>query len=118
MINKKNVIDCIKTFGAFDDGFDVQYSRIIDFSIKSIGELLKRKSDADDERVEFLAAARAFYIISSVGRETDNVTSFSAGDVSITEKADGTDLAKNILKEAMAAAHSLIHDGGFAFIGV
>lgn len=118
MINKDNVVAFIKALGDFESGFESEYSSIIDFSIKCTAEMLLNSEYENDERAEFLAAAKALNVIYSTGSAQGSVTSFTAGDVSITEKSSSLDFARNILKEAMEAAGSIINDSSFAFIGV
>ncbi|MCD7872477.1 MAG: hypothetical protein LUG21_04120 [Clostridiales bacterium] len=116
MISKENVLEYIKTLGGFSDDDLLKYNSVIDFSIMSTFENLKDKSFETDERAVFLSAAKAFYFI-AFSLHCENVYSFTAGDVSVTEQ-HSPEYAKEILDKAYSAAGSLIKDGGFAFIGV
>lgn len=80
-------------------------------------EGLVDEENHSDERVEYLAGAKANYEI-QLASANDNVTSFSAGDVSLTQSANGASNAKTILDEAMKNVANIICDNGFAFIGV
>lgn len=70
-----------------------------------------------DERAEYLAAAKANYNI-CLASKCDDVTSFSAGDVSISQSGTGLSSAKAILDEATNNVAGIINDNGFAFLGV
>lgn len=92
------------------------YSPIIKNAV-AVASKLVDEADHSDERVEFLAAAKANYDICLIS-SCDAVTSFSAGDVSITQGANGREGAKAILDDAMKNVADIISDNGFAFMGV
>lgn len=68
------------------------------------------------DRVIHYAAAKANYAISLV-KDDDGISSFSAGDVSIT-KNNQNNSAKRFLEEAEKSVSDIIVDKGFAFLGV
>ena len=68
----------------------------------------------DDSRATMLAAARANYSISlAIGG--DGITGFRAGDVSITQKSNAAENARQLLISAEEACSDIISDTGFAF---
>lgn len=93
-----------------------QYSPIISNAVAVISRLVD-ECNHSDERVEFLAATKANYDICLIS-SCDDVTSFSAGDVSITQGANGKECAKAILDDAMKNVADVISDNGFAFMEV
>jgi len=92
-----------------------QYSSLIENSVSLVESNLKDSTFCSDARIVYLAAARANYHISLLG-ETGGVSSFKAGDVSLT--VGGTQSAKAIFEEAKRDSASLITDNGFVFMGV
>lgn len=118
MIDTKLALESLKAMGDFENGFEQKYSSLINASAKSVCEMLKDGVDENDPRVIQLVAAKAFYAITNTATFSDGVTSFSAGDISITEKVDFAKNAKEILQSAKADCRCLILDDGFAFLGV
>lgn len=93
------------------------FSGIIDFGIKTVFEMLKSSEYENDERILFLTAAFINTFISECSDGSAQITSFSAGDVSITQSAASSS-ADEIYKKAYEAASGLINDGAFAFMGI
>lgn len=107
--------------GGFEDGFDEKYKTIIEGSAEAVRLTVKNPQDENDPRVIQLAAANAYYAIMCTADYSDGITSFSAGDVSISEARDTADGALRLLNAAKEACRSLIHNdgyGGFAFLSV
>lgn len=93
------------------------FSGIIDFGIKTVFEMLKSSEYENDERILFFTAAFINTFISEYSDGSAQITSFSAGDVSITQSAASSS-ADEIYKKAYEAASGLINDGAFAFMGI
>lgn len=93
------------------------FSGIIDFGIKTVFEMLKSSEYENDERILFFTAAFINIFISECSDGSAQITSFSAGDVSITQSAASSS-ADEIYKKAYEAASGLINDGAFAFMGI
>lgn len=118
MIDIKLVEKSLKEMGDFEEGFEQKYSSFINAATKSACEFLKDGVDENDPRIIQFAAAKAFYAISNSAGFSDGVTSFSASGISITEKQDFAQKAKEFLQSAKADCSCLIRDDGFAFLGV
>lgn len=118
MINKEAVETYTKVLGDFSDEEIETYSPVIDYAITTTAAALKDSEYGEDGRAVFLAAARANSLICTLKAGNDDVTSFTAGDVSIKRSGEACSKAAEILNEALTEAHGLIGDGAFAFIGV
>ncbi len=93
------------------------YSSIIKNCIFTVMSQTKAGAE-DDERISHFAAAKANYEIALVRSGADRVTSFKAGDVSISESGNFTEYAKALFESAKLDCADLISDKGFAFLGV
>lgn len=95
-------------------------------SLNEIESMLKADADRSDARISAVAAAKAYYKLSikrSSSSETDGITSFKAGDVSITQNSTGNsskilDKAEKLYHEALQVLIPLCQDNGFAFENV
>ncbi len=94
-------------------------------SLKEIEARLRDNIDRTDARIASAAAATAYYKLTlkrSFSSQGDEITSFSAGDVRITQSsADNTkqlDNAERLYKEALESIIPLCEDNGFAFENV
>lgn len=90
--------------------------------LKEIEAMLKPDADCTDIRIASAAAALAYYKLSlkrSFSAEEDSVTSFKAGDVSITQSKSDisrlTDKAEALYRNAFEGILPLCRDNGFAF---
>lgn len=96
-----------------------KYKFILDASVTSVLDALNDSADVNDARIMQLMAARAYCKICCLESSSGGVTGFTAGDVSITEKAGAAlDSAKEIYSLALADCRQFINDTGFAFLGV
>lgn len=119
MINKERIREYVKSLSSLNEEELQVYDVFLDFAAVSTAKALNDKSFEEDERIVFLAAARAFYLISGALEQRDGISSFKAGDITITENKSGTELAGKILEKAQAAAQELISScGSFAFMSV
>ncbi len=94
-------------------------------SLKEIEARLKADADRTDARIAAAAAATAYYklILKRSGTsQGEEVTSFSAGDVSITQSSHDseklTEKARALYKEALESIIPLCADNSFAFENV
>lgn len=91
---------------------------IVSNAISVMSRLVKEECHGE-ERAVFLTASKANYDIYLISQcENDGVTSFSAGDVKITQKSNDGNCAGEIYNSALQASADLILDNGFAFLGV
>lgn len=86
-------------------------------ALQSLLPQCKSGTDPDDIRIARAAAAGAFYqwTLRSISQE-QNVTSFKAGDVTISQSAAAAlELAERIRKDAYIAVLPLLNDPYFIF---
>lgn len=117
MINAQLVEQSLKLMGNFNDGFEKKYAPLIISAIECTQQLLRTENFENDPRVIQLAAAKAYYMIACT-ENSDEFSSFSAGDVSFTKAKKSTDCAKNLYYSALYDCRDIIADSGFAFMGV
>lgn len=117
MINKEDVKALLIVIGDYDSEQIQKYQQLLENAISIVGKMAD-ESDHADSRIVYLAAAKANYDIKLIESCSGSVSSFTAGDVSITENANAVDNSKQLLNSAIADASTLIIDKGFAFLGV
>lgn len=115
MIDIERVIPVLAVLSGADSEELEQISPVIGNAVYVVSRLVKEEEHNSDRAV-YLAGAKANYDLSLI-RNCDNVTSFSAGDVSITQDRSYNP-AKEILDETIKNASDIICDNGFAFMGV
>ncbi len=115
----QKIKDYLMAMGDFTAEEIEKYGFILESSVTSVLDLLKDSADVNDARIMLLMAAKAYYKICCLPSFSDGVTSFSAGDVSITEK-EGIALngAKEIYNTALSDCREFINDNSFAFLGI
>jgi hypothetical protein len=94
------------------------YAVIVQNSVAAVDSTLVNPHFADDERIIFLAAARANYYISLLGAEAGSVREFSAGDVKVSLSAENESSALTLFRSATDACAGMVTDDGFVFRGV
>lgn len=118
-MNIEHIKDYVAAMGNFDMQDIEKFNFIITASAYAVENVLVDKEKINDERVLQLAAAKAYYKICCLNSSQNNLTQFSAGDVSYKEKENGSvSAAGEILKSALKDCGGLILNGGFAFLGV
>lgn len=77
---------------------------------------------SSDEQVNaqlaLVAAARANYMIALAKEGEDNITSFKAGDISITESNNAVSAAQALMEELESTAVNATQNSGFVFQAV
>lgn len=116
MININEVKKSLAVIAQLDESELEEYNSIISVAVSTISSMINEEHHAD-ERAIYLSATKANYDLSLVSGFGDGITSFSAGDVKITQNSNKSS-AKALLDNAMANAHDLVCDNGFAFLGV
>ena len=91
------------------------FSRIIEDAVSATERAL---GETDSPRAVMLAAARANYSIALSGRGDDGITSFKAGDVSVTKRANTLENAKALYLNILASCADISPDEQFAFMAV
>lgn len=101
--------------------------RLCDTSIREISAKLRADVDESDIRIISAASVLAYYKLmlrrcADESENNDEITSFKAGDVNITQsKSDSSkqlEYAKNLLDEKMLELTPLCKDNSFAFKNV
>lgn len=94
-------------------------------SLKETESLLKADADHADARISAAAAANAYYKLAlkrSFSSEKDEISSFKAGDVSITQNTSDNskmlDKAEKLYHSSLQNLIPLCKDNGFAFENV
>lgn len=118
MLDITLVENSLKAMGGFEDGFEKNYTSFIQSAVKSVSEMIRDDADENDARLIQLAAAKAYYGILCSAERSNGVTSFSAGDISISEKSGGEKSAADFLRFALNECKCLIRNDSFAFMGM
>ena len=120
MINTQRVNEVLCTIAGISTEEAESYSVLVQNSARVVERALIDSSLEDDERIIFLAAARAYYSISLTAKGGGGVSSFSAGDVkiSMTSQYSSSDDALKLYRSAKEAVSGLVDDDGFVFRGV
>ena len=115
MIDENLVAESLNLLGGFDDEAVRRYKPIIDAVLAEVSDAAVDDAQENDPRLAQLAAAKAYAVICAA--ENDDVTSFSAGDVSLTVRS-ASENAKAYLDAALSGCTGLLKDSGFAFMSV
>ncbi|MBQ7202861.1 MAG: hypothetical protein IJS03_02455 [Eubacterium sp.] len=118
MINLEEVTKVLEELGGFSAEELDNYSTVINNSVGAIEASLTDEAYSADDRIVFLAAARAYYTISLLGGASGELSSFSAGDVRLGFNTNGVSSVKELLALALEAAEGMVNGNGFAFRGV
>ena len=104
-----------------DESEQAQTLELCKASLREIEAMLKPDADRNDVRIACAAAALAFYkmILKRSFAESEDITSFKAGDVSITQDTGGSakqlERAEKLYSQALEGIIPLCTDNGFAF---
>lgn len=118
MTNKELVKESIMLMGDFEQEELEVYAPFIDAAIAGVFEMIRDGVDENDPRIIQLAAAKAYKSIALCASESDGVTSFTAGSVSVTQDPELFSNAEDYYANALADCSALVSDQSFAFIGV
>lgn len=122
-MNFENIKNYICIFGGYDEDDIADYLPIVENVCERIKSQLCTSCNVDDPsvsaRLNFLAACRAYYEINlTASGAAGSVTSFTAGDISLTENSQVASKAKELLENAENMCNGLMTDGAFAFMEV
>lgn len=118
MINVDDVKSVAAALGNFSEDELEKYSPLIECAVSVVSSMLKDETLCEDSRVIYLAAAKANYDAALASSCAGKVTSFSAGDISISESSVSVENAKALFDNAGMSCAELIRDDSFAFSGV
>ncbi len=107
MVSAEEVKSCLKLFGDYSDEELEKYDVMIEEAAESVKD--------ETEKAAMLAAARLNYKLALINGSGDGVTSFKAGDVSITQNDNSVEYAKSLFEQIAADCPELSDDSGFAF---
>ena len=119
-----NVLEAFNALKLYTDISDEEKEEAVELctnALEDISSRLKRPDDASDRRVIAAAGAQAYYMlcIKRSAPPDDGITSFKAGDLSMTYNSQvgnqQIQLAKELLAQAMRQLAGLVEDNGFYF---
>lgn len=122
MVNELDVLDALKNITVISANDYQNTSDLCRSCFESLKKELKDGADTEDPRVINAAAADAFYLIclKEKAAQQGGVTSFKAGDMSITQNEDELDgrleSAEKLRADARRKLIPLFEDNGF-FVG-
>lgn len=88
MIDKVLINESVALMGGFDSDEIKKFSPFISAAASAVSAKLADKAYESDPRVIQLAAAAAYKAICCTAEKSDNITSFTAGDITIKQEAD------------------------------
>ena len=121
MFNVREVFDILKQYTDISEDEKETAMGLCSNALEDIRSHLKPEADPEDRRIITAAGAQAFYMlcIKKSAPPDDGMTSFKAGDLSLTYSRQNyqqqAQLAKELAQQAMRQLAGLIEDGGFYF---
>jgi hypothetical protein len=108
-----DILNSLSLIGNYSEDEVEKYRSFAEKNLMLVGNV-EIHDEADWVRLDYLVAAKTNYEIALMKAGESNVTSFTAGDVSITE-SDSVNTAREIYYSALADASDLVGDNGFEF---
>ena len=118
MIDIERVNETLGTISDLSKSEVEGYGIIVRNSVAAVNSRLTHPHFENDERIIFLAAARANYYISLLGANASAVREFSAGDVKVALGSGANNDALTLYRSAAEACGEMVADDGFVFRGV
>lgn len=121
MSNVWEVFDTLKQYTDISEDEKETVMGLCANALEDICSRLKPDADPSDRRIISAASAQAFYMlcIKKSAPPDDGMTSFKAGDLSLTYSRQNyqqqAQLAKELAQQAMRQLAGLIEDSGFYF---
>lgn len=114
-MNIANITSRFALVSGLDKSETYKWHALIDDACNYVGAHIKKQSldKVDEERAEMLCALYAFRLYCLCN--DDNISSFTAGDVSITSPDGGTQRADRLWQEYTEKSTDLIDDNNFLF---
>lgn len=116
MTDYSKVANSLKQLLGCSDEEISSYEQFVENAVSYITPLLKDSQQENDSRIIYLCAVKAFYqikLIEQIG--DDDISSFTAGDVSYSKGTSHLDDVKRLVEEAVFSCKDLLVDTGFAF---
>lgn len=108
----------LKILGSYSDETLDTFMPLVEQAVAAVTAQVKDGADLSDPRLVNLAALKALCMIESTDAAGDNVTSFTAGDVTVQKSMTAGQRAGEMLEEARADCRDLLCDSAFAFLDV
>lgn len=108
----------LKILGSYSDETLETFMPLVEQAVAAVTAQVKDGADLSDPRLVNLAALKALCMIESTDAAGDNVTSFTAGDVTVQKSMTAGQRAGEMLQEARADCRDLLCDSAFAFLDV
>lgn len=94
-----------------------QYNALIEEACDCVVSQLRDSKYETDSRITHLAAAKCCYRLLLLN-QSENLTSFKAGDISYTVSSAAVDSAKELYLQAIRDCAGMLEGGAFAFKAV
>ncbi|MBQ3136606.1 MAG: hypothetical protein IJB74_03900 [Clostridia bacterium] len=119
MTDVSEVLSCLMKYADMETFTDEQLTPVCERGLLWVYERLKPGADRESPLIPHTAAALAHYFFFLTRlTETDKYEAYTAGDMSVRRNTEKElKLEERIRDEAIAAASSILTDGGFFFCG-
>ncbi|WP_297131022.1 hypothetical protein [uncultured Eubacterium sp.] len=113
----ENILEILCTIGRMSDDEAKKYVSLVKINSRPFAD--KEYDEGDEALLEYFVAAKTNYQIALASYDSE-ISSFKAGDVSVTSTPDGNAVknAKALLDDAYSTISHLVADKGFYFRGV
>ena len=120
MTTSWNVLARFRQFINIDDEEAEKVLPLCVVNLRRIQAQLREDADPDDIRIQEAAACLTYYDYTvRLSHETDNVTSFKAGDITVSKTTLSlTEHAEKMKKDALLEIAPLMKDTSFVFLNI
>lgn len=109
------VTGLLRIISDFSDEEIEYYSPLVQMYFNQYRNIDAEQGDRD--KLVYLVASRIYYEISKL-RINSDISSFKAGDITVTSRESDIQRAKRVYEAALENAGGLVEDTGFVFKGV
>lgn len=113
-MNTEKVLEILRAIGNFTEDEVKKYSSLVEINMHPFAE--NEYDESDEALLEYFVATKTNYQIALASGDSE-ISSFKAGDVSITSSTNGYAVknAKALLDDACASISHLVADKSFYF---
>ncbi|MCI7265232.1 MAG: hypothetical protein MR480_06195 [Eubacterium coprostanoligenes] len=113
-MNTEKVLEILRAIGNFTEDEVKKYSSLVEINMHPFAE--NEYDESDEALLEYFVATKTNYQIALASGDSE-ISSFKAGDVSITSSTNGIAVknAKALLDDACASISHLVADKSFYF---
>lgn len=113
-MNTEKVLEILRAIGNFTENEVKKYSSLVEINMHPFAE--NEYDESDEALLEYFVATKTNYQIALASGDSE-ISSFKAGDVSITSSTNGNAVknAKALLDDACASISHLVADKSFYF---